>query len=76
MLAPYGVGVLMFVWVLGRPFFTISKTHVSFFSQTVVIWELKQCLQPYFTILCAYFVFIAHFICVCRILYLYLQNDA
>ena len=29
--APYGVGVLMFVWVLGRTFLTISITHVSFF---------------------------------------------
>ena len=29
--APYGVGVLMFVWVLGRTFLTLGTTHVSFF---------------------------------------------
>ena len=29
MLTPYGVGVLMFVWVLGRPFFTMSTAHAS-----------------------------------------------
>jgi hypothetical protein len=32
MLTPYGVGVSMFVWVLGRPFFAIDSTHVSFFE--------------------------------------------
>ena len=33
MLTPYGVGVSMFVRVLGRPFFAIGSTHVSFFFQ-------------------------------------------
>ena len=39
MLTPYGVGVLMFVWVLGRTFSVISITHVSFFYklQTVAV---------------------------------------
>ena len=32
MLTPFGVGVSMFVWVLGRPFFAIDSTHVSFFE--------------------------------------------
>ncbi len=31
MLTPLGVGVSILVWVLGRPFFTVGSTHVSFF---------------------------------------------
>ncbi len=31
MLTPFGVGVSIFVWVLGRPFFAIGSTHVSSF---------------------------------------------
>ena len=34
--APYGVGVLMFVWVLGRTFLTISITHVSFLGISLI----------------------------------------
>ena len=31
MLTPYGVGVSIFVWVLGRPFFAIGSTRASSF---------------------------------------------
>ena len=31
MLTPLGVGVSILVWVLGRPFFALDSTHVSFF---------------------------------------------
>ncbi len=31
MLTPYGVGVSILVWVLGRPFFALDSTHVSLF---------------------------------------------
>ena len=31
MLTPYGVGVSILVRVLGRPFFALDSTHVSFF---------------------------------------------
>ena len=31
MLTPYGVGVLMFVWVLGRTFLVVSIIHASLF---------------------------------------------
>ena len=31
MLTPFGVGVSMFVWVLGRPFFAIGSTHAFLF---------------------------------------------
>ena len=31
MLTPFGVGVSILVWVLGRPFFTVDSTHVSSF---------------------------------------------
>ena len=31
MLTPYGVGVLMFVWVLGRTFSIIGIIHASLF---------------------------------------------
>ena len=30
MLTPLGVGVSIFAWVLGRPFFAVDSTHVSF----------------------------------------------
>ena len=31
MLTLFGVGVSMFVWVLGRPFFAVDNTRVSLF---------------------------------------------
>ncbi len=37
MLTPYGVGVSMFVWVLGRSLFAIDSTHAFLF------FELSGC---------------------------------
>lgn len=37
MLTPYGVGVSILVWVLGRPFFTLDSTHAFLF------YELNGC---------------------------------
>ena len=37
MLTPFGVGVLMFVWVLGRTFLSLSVIHVFF----VIIAEIQ-----------------------------------
>ena len=31
MLTPFGVGVSILVWVLGRPVFALDSTHVSSF---------------------------------------------
>ena len=42
MLTPFGVGVLMFVWVLGRTFLVISiYPRFSFFSETIAISKTK-----------------------------------
>ena len=37
MLTPFGVGVSMFVWVLGRPYLAIDCTRVSLF------YKLNDC---------------------------------
>ena len=37
MLTPFGVGVSILVWVLGRPFFAVGSTHAFLF------FELSGC---------------------------------